>query len=96
MACTFTVSLDDLRQVGSKLSVISANLTALGEVRSDYAGVLGPDRVRHEVESFFNHWSDGMHRIGDHVKDLADHVSRTVDTYDATENALIAQATPSL
>lgn len=95
MGCTFTVSLDELRQVGSTLTSSASELTALGDVRSDYDSILGSEDVRHEVHAFFQHWSDGMHRIGDHVKDLADHVNTAVDAYEETENALIANATPA-
>lgn len=95
MGCTFTVSLDELRQVGTTLGRTAAELTRLGDVRSDYDSILGSGDVRHEVHSFFEHWSDGMHRIGEHVNDLAEHVTGAVDTYEANENALIANATPS-
>jgi hypothetical protein len=95
MGCTFTVSLDELRQVGTTLGRTASELTTLGDVRSDYDSILGSEDVRHEVGGFFQHWSDGMHRIGEHVKDLADHVNGAVDAYEANENALIASATPS-
>jgi hypothetical protein len=95
MGCTFTVSLDELRQVGTTLATTASELAALGDVREDCDCILGSDDVRHEVHSFFQHWSDGMHRIADHVKDLADHVNSAVDAYEETENALIANATPA-
>jgi len=95
MGCTFTVSLDELRQVGSRLATTAQELGALGDVRADYDGILGGDAVRDEVHAFFQHWSDGMHRIGDHVADLANHVTGAVNAYEQNENSLIAQATAS-
>jgi hypothetical protein len=95
MGCTFTVSLDELRQVGTTLSRTASELSTLGDVREDYDCILGDDEVRDEVHAFFQHWSDGMHRIGEHVNELADHVNTAVDAYEQTENTLIADATPT-
>lgn len=93
--CTFTVSLDELRQVGATLSHAAAELSALGDVRDNYDSILGSSEVRHEVSSFFQHWSDGMHRIGENVRELAEHVNTAVGAYTETENQLIANATPA-
>ena len=95
MGCTFTVSLDELRQVGSTLSRSGSELTALADVREDYDCILGSEDVRHEVHAFFQHWSDGMLRIGEHVNELAEHVKTAVQAYEDTENALIKNATPT-
>lgn len=94
-SCTFTVSLDELRQVGATLSSAGAELSVLGDVRDNYDSILGSCEVRDEVSSFFEHWSDGMHRIGEHVQDLADHVNTAVEAYAETETQLIANATPA-
>ena len=44
MGCTFTVSLDELRQVASTLSRSGSELTALADVREDYDCILGSER----------------------------------------------------
>lgn len=95
MGCTFRVSLDELRQVGTSLSTTASELSVLGDVRDDYDPILGDDRVRREVDSFFTHWSDGMHRIADHVSDLSRRVTAAVDAYERNEQALVDQAKPS-
>lgn len=94
-SCTFTVSLDELRQVGTTLSHAGGELTALADVRDNHDAILGSPDVRHEVHAFFQHWSDGMQRIGEHVRELADHVNTAVCAYEQTEQQLIENATPA-
>ena len=92
--CTFSVSLDELRQFSTTLSQAACELTTLADVRDDHGAIFGSDEVRHEVSSFFEHWSDGMHRIGDHVQELAGHVAVAVQTYDDVESQQMKNATP--
>lgn len=94
-SCTFTVSLDELRQVGTTLSRSASELAAFADIRDDYDPILGSNEVRHEVHAFFQHWSDGIVRISDHVQELANHLMTAVDAYTETENKLIANATPA-
>ena len=63
-----------------------SELTALGDVRDNHDCHPRLQRRPSRGESFFQHWSDGMHRIGEHVQELADHVNTAVGAYEETEN----------
>ena len=41
---------------------------------------------------FFEHWSDGMHRIGKNVKELGDRLQLAADAYDEVECSIVDQA----
>ncbi len=73
----------------------SQELAGFRDVRHDYRGILGSDRVDDELSEFFEHWSDGMDRISQHTHDVAERVNAAARAYQEAEDALVRCATPS-
>jgi len=73
----------------------SRELADLRDVRHDFRGILGSDRVDDQLSEFFEHWSDGMDRISKHTHDVAERVNGAARAYQQTEEALVRNATPA-
>lgn len=89
---TFTVKSDELAALARTLAHAAGELEAMSGFRGDHRRELGHDGVADALSEFFEHWSDGMHRIGKNVKELGDRLQLAADAYDEVECSIVDQA----
>src|SRR3954471_13488337 len=95
MAQTFTVDSDVLLALSDTLNTTADDLESLSKVRGEYGRELGNDHVAHEVSAFFQHWSDGVLRISEEVREIAKRLGLAAETYCECDCEIAQQAMPS-
>jgi hypothetical protein len=91
---TLTVESDELRSLSTTMFTTADELDRFADVRGEYARELGDDDVAGAVSGFFQHWSDGIHRMSADVRGIGDRLQNAADAYDAVECSIADQATP--
>lgn len=85
---TFTVDPATLTELSSTLSTIHSQMQSMHGVATGYEGLLGGSDLEGQVESFCSTWNYGIGQLGNHMKEVVDHLGTAANTYDRSEQAI--------
>ncbi|MDT0341763.1 hypothetical protein [Streptomyces litchfieldiae] len=84
-----TVTVDDVRDLATKLRQVATEFEHSEDIASDYAEDVSHDDLAHELEQFAENWRVHRNKLMEGLQSFVEKAQQAADGYDGLERELV-------
>ncbi len=89
MSDDLDITVDEVRELGSKLRLVATEFENSEDIASDYADEVSHDDLAHELEQFAENWRIHRNKLMESLQSFVEKAEQSADGYDGVEEELV-------